>query len=215
MNWEQIKEIEKYNFVSIGNHSHSHDYLVNFSFDEFKQDIKKSIEIFKTNLGYNPIFFSYPFGEWNSEQKKFISEYFDFAFGQHSGVIDLNKDKYELPRFPINEKYGDLKRFRFIVNLLPFQYKKVFPEEKMIENNNPPELRVEFFNEQKIDNISCFSNEGNGWDSSKLKIENNILKIYFRDKFNNRRGRVNCSIKDEEGWRWFGLQFVLKNIKEN
>ena len=53
-------------------------------------------EIFKTNLGYNPIFFSYPFGEWNSEQKKFISEYFDFAFGQHSGVIDLNKDKYEV-----------------------------------------------------------------------------------------------------------------------
>tara|TARA_Y100000590_G_scaffold315884_1_gene357242 strand:- start:24 stop:1088 length:1065 start_codon:yes stop_codon:yes gene_type:complete len=215
MNWEQIKEIEKYNFVSIGNHSHSHDYLVNFSFDEFKQDIKKSIEIFKTNLGYNPTFFSYPFGEWNSKQKKFISEYFDFAFGQHSGVIDLNKDKYELPRFPINEKYGDLERFRFIVNLLPFQYKKVFPDEKMIENNNPPEMRVEFFKEQKIDNINCFSNEGNGWDSSKLKIENNILEIYFRDKFNTRRGRINCSIKDEEGWRWFGLQFVLKNIKEN
>ena len=33
-----------------------------------------------------------------------------FSFGQHSGVIDLNKDKYELPRFPINEKYGDLKK---------------------------------------------------------------------------------------------------------
>ena len=69
MNWEQIKEIEKYDFVTIGNHSHSHDYLVNFSFDEFKKDIKKSIEIFKNNLGYNPIFFSYPFGEWNSNQK--------------------------------------------------------------------------------------------------------------------------------------------------
>ena len=29
-------------------------------------------------------------------QKKFISKNFDFGFGQHSGVIDLNKDKYEL-----------------------------------------------------------------------------------------------------------------------
>ena len=47
MNWDQIKEIEKYDFVNIGNHSHSHDYLVNFSFDEFKKDIKKSIEIFE------------------------------------------------------------------------------------------------------------------------------------------------------------------------
>ena len=57
MDWEQIKEIEKYDFVTIGNHSHSHDYLVNFTFEQFKKDIEKSIEIFKSNLGYNPIFF--------------------------------------------------------------------------------------------------------------------------------------------------------------
>ena len=215
MSWDQIKEIEKFDFVSIGNHSHSHDYLVNFSFDEFKADIKKSIKIFETNLGYNPLFFSYPFGEWNSNQKEFISKYFGYAFGQHSGVIDLNKDKYELPRFPINEKYGDLVRFKFIVDLLPFQYKKIYPDEKMIDNNNPPEMKVEFFKEQKISNINCFSNEGNGWDNSKLEIENNILKINFRDKFYTRRARINCSIKDNEEWRWFGVQFVLKNIKEN
>tara|TARA_B100001029_G_scaffold177019_1_gene180903 strand:- start:3364 stop:4428 length:1065 start_codon:yes stop_codon:yes gene_type:complete len=215
MEWSQIKNIEKYDFVSIGNHSHSHDYLVNFSFDDFKSDIKKSIEIFEKNLGYNPIFFSYPFGEWSLDQKKFISKNFDFAFGQHSGVIDLNKDIYELPRFPINEKYGDLERFKFLVNLLPFQYKNVYPEEKIIEENNPPKMKVEFFDEQKIKGINCFSNEGGGWDKSKLEIKNNILKINFRDKFNTRRGRINCSIKDEEGWRWFGIQFVLKNIKEN
>ena len=97
----------------------------------------------------------------------------------------------------------------------PFQYKNVYPEEKIIEENNPPKMKVEFFDEQKIKGINCFSNEGGGWDKSKLEIKNNILKINFRDKFNTRRGRINCSIKDEEGWRWFGIQFVLKNIKEN
>ena len=215
MSWSQIQEIEQYEFVSIGNHSHSHDYLINFSFDDFKKDIEKSIEIFKKNLDYNPIFFSYPFGEWNSKQKDFISKNFEFAFGQHSGVIDLNKDRFELPRFPINEKYGEIDRFKFIVNLLPFQYKKIFPQEKMIDDNNPPEMKVEFFSEQKISNINCFSNEGAGWDSSKLVIEGNILRVLFRDKFKTRRGRINCSVKDTEGWRWFGVQFVLKNIKEN
>ena len=215
MGWKEIKEIEKYDFVTIGNHSHSHDYLVNFSYDEFKKDIEKSIKIFQDNLGYNPKFFSYPFGEWDLAQKKFISKNFDFGFGQHSGVIDLNKNKYELPRFPINEKYGDLERFKFIVELLPLQYKKVYPQEKIIDNNNPPDMKVEFFKEQKINNINCYSNEGNGWDSSKLKLENNILKINFRDKFNTRRGRINCSMKDEIGWRWFGIQFIVKNIKEN
>tara|TARA_B100000287_G_scaffold433614_1_gene495743 strand:- start:682 stop:1701 length:1020 start_codon:yes stop_codon:yes gene_type:complete len=215
MGWDEIKEIEKYDFVTIGNHSHSHDYLVNFSFDEFKEDINKSIAIFKSNLGYNPIFFSYPFGEWNSKQKEYISKYFDFAFGQHSGVIDLNKDKYELPRFPINEKYGDMERFSFLVKLLPLQYKKVYPEEKMLEINNPPKMKIEFFKDQNINNINCFSNEGNGWDQSKLEIKGNFLKINFEDKFNTRRGRINCSLKDEDGWRWFGIQFVIKNIKEN
>ena len=215
MDWNEIRDIEQYDFVTIGNHSHSHEYLVNFQFEKFKQDINKSINIFKSNLGYNPNFFSYPFGEWSLEQKKFIEEIFDFAFGQHSGVIDLNKDRYELPRFPINEKYGDLERFRFLVNLLPFQYRKVFPEEKIIDNNNPPKMKVEFFDEQIISNINCFSNEGNGWDKTELEIEKNILKVNFRDKFNTRRGRINCSIKDLDGWKWFGIQFVQKNIKEN
>ena len=43
--------------------------------------------------------------------KNLLAEYFDFVFGLTSGVIDLNKDKHELPRFPINEKYSELERF--------------------------------------------------------------------------------------------------------
>ena len=30
------------------------------------------------------------------EQKNFIKKNFEYAFGQHSGVIDSTKDKYEL-----------------------------------------------------------------------------------------------------------------------
>ena len=215
MSWEEIIEISKEDYVFVGNHSHSHEYLIKYKFEDFKKDINKSIKIFEKKLNYNPMFFSYPFGEYSLEQKKFISNKFDYAFGQHSGVIDLNKDKYELPRFPINEKYGELERFKFIINLFPFQYKKVSPEEKLIGNNNPPYIKVEFFPEQQIDNMNCFSNEGDGWESSKLKIENNILEIDFRDKFYTRRGRINCSVKDNQGWRWFGIQFVVKDIKDN
>ena len=57
MNWDQIKEIEKEKFAYIGNHSHSHDYLVNFEEQKFLNDINESIKIFKKQLGYNPIFF--------------------------------------------------------------------------------------------------------------------------------------------------------------
>ena len=212
MTWEQIKEIEKEDFAFIGNHSHSHEYLVDYSFNEFKKDIDTSIEIFVKNIGYNPVFFSYPFGEFSLEQKKYISSKFKYAFGQNSGVIDLNKDKYELPRFPINEKYGDLERFNFLISLNPLEYNKIIPEDKLIlQKNNPPETIIEFFEDQKnLNNINCFSDEGDGWDKSNTELIDKKLYIKFRDKFNFRRGRINCSLNDDIGWRWLGIQFSIE-----
>tara|TARA_Y100000590_G_scaffold336365_1_gene383030 strand:+ start:780 stop:1700 length:921 start_codon:yes stop_codon:yes gene_type:complete len=213
MNWSEIKEVEKSEFGYIGNHSHSHEYLVNYKFEDFKKDIDKSIEIFKENLGYNPVYFSYPFGEYSKKQRDYISKNFKFAFGQHSGVIDFNKNRYELPRFPINEKYGDLERFKFLISLLPLQYKKLEPEDKFIKKgNNPPDLSIEFFKEQKnIKNINCFSDEGENWKKSKIKFEENKMYIKFIDKFKFRRGRINCSLNDNNKWRWLGIQFSIEN----
>ena len=211
MTWNQIKEIEKEEFAFLGNHSHSHEYLINYKFEDFKNDIDKSINIFKKKIGYNPKFFSYPFGEYSLKQRNYISEKFKFAFGQHSGVIELNKDKYELPRFPINEKYGDLDRFENLINFLPLQYNNIIPKDKFLESvNNPPEMLIEFFEEQKnLKNISCYSNEGGDWHKTNIKLENNNLNIFFREKFKERRGRINCSMKDIEGWRWLGSQFSI------
>lgn len=213
MNWEQIKDIQKYDFVKIGNHSHSHEYLVNYTIKDFKKDINLSIKIFKDNLGYNPIFFSYPFGEYSFEQKKFIMENFNFAFGQQSGVIDANKDYFELPRFPINEKYGDLDRFSFLIKLKPLEFKKINIKDMLLsDENNPPNLNISFFEEQSnLNMINCFSNEGEDWKKTNIKLVNKNLSILFSEKFLNRRGRINCSMKDEDGWRWFGLQFTFTN----
>ena len=127
MSWKQIKEINKESFVLIGNHSHTHEYLINENSSVIKKDIEKSIEIFKKQLGRNSSFFSYPFGEYSLEFKKIIKTLgFKYAFGQHSGVIDETKDFYELPRFPINEKYGDLKRFNTLIKTIPFKYEYIF-----------------------------------------------------------------------------------------
>ena len=211
MTWKQIKEIEQEPFAFIGNHSHSHDYLVELSENDFLNDINTASSFFNKNLGYNPIFFSYPFGEYSSAIKKYISKNFKFAFGQHSGVIDINKDPFDLPRFPINEKYGDLDRFKFLINLYPLQYKNLHPKEKYITDNNPPKFYVEFFNDQKnINNINCFSDEGNEWKKSDISFDKNKLDINFREKFTFRRGRINCSLNDNGIWRWFGVQFSIK-----
>ena len=212
MTWDQIREIEQESYGYIGHHSHTHDYLIEKSEEDFIKDIEMASKIFLKELGYVPNLFSYPFGEYSKFMKDYISENFSFAFGQHSGVIDLNKDKYELPRFPINENYGELDRFKSIINFFPLEFKNLIPEEKKLSNkNNPPEFEVEFFENQKnLNNINCYSNEGNTWAKSNTNFLNNKLTIKFRDTFTPRRGRVNCSLNDNGKWRWFGVQFVVQ-----
>ncbi len=214
MTWDQIKEISKEDFVEIGNHSHTHEYLADEGNELIKEDIAKSISIFEKNLGKNSDFFSYPFGEYSNNFKNIIKDFgFKYAFGQHSGVMDETKDFFELPRYPINEKYGEIKRFKSLTKTLPFKYKKIFPEEKyLLQNKNPPSVKIEFYeNIKNIESVGCYSNEGNKWRNSKIEFENkNTLKINIVEKFVGERGRINCSLRDPSGlWRWLGIQFVI------
>ena len=214
MTWKQIKEIQSSDLATIGNHSHSHEYLIDWEEEKIRDDLEKSIKIFKKELGYSPKLFSYPFGEYSIVLKKIVNDLnFEFAFGQHSGVIDSSKDFLELPRFPINEKYGELKRFKSIINTLPFPYEKIKPENRYIkENENPPKVEINFFkNLIDIKNINCYSNEGNIWRKSDIKFINEFeIMILLKEKFKSERGRINCSLWEEGGkWRWLGVQYVI------
>ncbi len=214
MTWDQIIEIENSELGMIGHHSHTHEYLIDMTNEDFINDIEIASRIFKEKLGYVPNIFSYPFGEYSKFMKDYISSKFTLAFGQHSGVIDINKDKYELPRFPINEKYGDLIRFKSVINYFPIEYLAILPEEKKInDRSNPPELIVKFFKEQKnINNITCYSNDGGEWKKTNLNFKNTQMNVKFDNKFLPRRGRINCSLNEDGKWKWFGVQFtVIKN----
>ena len=217
MNWTQIAEIAKEKFVHIGNHSFSHEYLVDQTNEDIIYDINRSITDFKNNLGYNTPFFSYPFGEYSNNFKTIVKDLgFKYAFGQHSGVTDETKDFYELPRFPINEAYGELKRFETILKTIPLKFKSITPKEKYIADiNNPPQVIVEFFNDLKnIKLLNCYSNEQNSWRKSELVfLENFKVQINLVGKFTTERGRINCSLREPDGsWRWLGIQFVVRNL---
>ena len=216
MDWDHIKEISKENFVEIGNHSHSHEYLVDENIESIKSDIQNSINIFKKKLGKNSDFFSYPFGEYSTSFKNIIKSFgFKYAFGQHSGVIDETKNLFELPRFPINEKYGEIKRFTSLTKTLPFKFKEIIPEEKyLLKSKNPPKVEIKFYeNIRNLNLINCYSNEGDKWRQSKITfISKNILQISINEKFVGERGRINCSLRGPSGfWRWLGIQFVISD----
>ena len=214
MTWKQIKEIDESKLGTIGNHSHSHEYLIDWENEKIKSDLKNSINIFKKELGYSPKVFSYPFGEYSTNLKKIVSDLnFEFAFGQHSGVIDPTKDQLELPRFPINEKYGELERFKSILQTLPFPYESITPKNRYLnKKENPPKVKIKFFeNLINLKNMNCYSNEGNKWRKSNIQFVNEYeLNILIEQKFESERGRINCSLRDKTGkWRWLGIQYVI------
>ena len=217
MSWSEIIEISKFDFVHIGNHSHSHDYLVDESDEFIKKDLETAKKLLDEKLSYKTKFFAYPFGEYKNSYKKIVSDLgFYYGFGQHSGVMDKTKDKFELPRFPINEKYGKIERFKNLLRTIPFPYKKISPDEKYLaSNNNPPDVNITFFQDgPNIKNITCYSNEQDKWRKSKLMFDKkNELKIILDGKFTTERGRINCSLREEGGyWRWLGIQFVIKDL---
>ena len=48
-----------------------------------------------------------------------------------------------MPRFPINEKYGEIERFKTLLKTLPFPFKKIQPEDRYIsDKNNPPKVTI-------------------------------------------------------------------------
>ena len=41
-------------------------------------------------------------------------------------------------------------------------------------------------------------------------MDKNVLEIEISEKFTGERGRINCSLRENEGfWRWLGIQYVI------
>ena len=212
MTWEQIREIQKSNLATIGAHSFSHDYLVNLQIDDVKKDLEQSHADYLRELGIIPEIFSYPFGEYSLEIKNLVKNFkYLLAFGQHSGVVHKKEDLYELPRFPINEDYGKIDRFQFLINTSPLPYKFFKPENKLLNNNNPPNIEIEF--EDNVKNINCFTNEGGQWTKSEINfLDDNWIRILLKKEYKPRRGKINCTLKlPDNTWGWLGKQFVIKD----
>ena len=152
--------------------------MVEKSSEIIEKDIQTSIKIFREKLGKNSEFFSYPFGEYSLKFKEIIKQLgFKYAFGQHSGVIDDTKDLWELPRFPINEKYGNLKRFETLMRTLPLKYDSIEPKDRyLLQSKNPPEVKIVFKeNIKNLEQINCFSNEGN---NGEIQIHPSLKKMF-------------------------------------
>ena len=204
MNWDQLREMVN-SGVIIGHHTKSHFHLVNKDKETIINEIEEANSDFLKNLGFVPDIFAYPYGEYSYEIKQIVKEYFKAAFGQQSGGIYNEINIFELPRFSLNEQYGDLKRFKFAANSYGLQVKNILPKENIVKNINPPLLGFNLLNNIESQ-IKCYPSHN--IEAKLIKLGDKRIEIRFNREFPKGRTRINCTTNDNGKWRWTGFQFL-------
>ena len=209
MNWDQIRELVD-NGVLVGSQTKSHPHLHRLSSKQILDEIEHSNKRFIKELGFKPTLFAYPYGEYDNKTIEIVKgSGFDAAFGQHSGVAHISIGIFELPRFAMNENYGDLSRLKLAINALPIIVKDINPENNFLKKN-PPDFGFTLSSEIKpMKAVRCFASNGIFTDTKRIgKFR---IEVRLGQKFSNARGRINCTMAAKNGrWRWFGKQFVTK-----
>ena len=209
LNWDQIRKLQNEG-VTIGAHSHTHEHMSKMSTEQIIEEIETSNKIFLKELGEIPSLFAFPYGETDERIMKLIEKYnFKASFGQHSGVINETSNLYYLPRFSLNEKYGEIERVKFVANTLGLGVYDFVPYDPSIKEN-PPYIGFSLLDLNLAPKIDCFVFDSKGKVESETFKFNERIEIRLKRKLTNGRSRLNCTAKDNKGnWRWFGHQFYL------
>ena len=209
INWGQIRKLKEEGVV-IGAHSHTHAHMPDISIEKVRNEIETSNKIFLEELGEIPTLFAFPYGETTNEIIELVKEYkFKVAFGQHSGIINETSNMYYLPRFSLNERYGEIDRVRFAASSKGLGVYDFIPKNPTIEQN-PPFIGFSLLDDKKAQSLDCFVFDSKGQVDREIYKFNERIEIRLSRKLSPGRSRMNCTVKGSDGnWRWFGHQFYF------
>ena len=211
MTWPEIKQ-----FIDegggIGQHTSTHLQMPLSNVSDIKKDILDSHKSWIKNIGFIPKLFAYPYGETSNKVIEILKEFnISHAFGQHSGVISSFDNQYYLPRFSLNEKFGEKDRFEFAVNAYSLDVKNFLPTDMLLIDNSKPSIEFNIVKNFRGNSINCFSNPGGIWDKQEvINITKDRVQIKLNEAYLDGRARINCTTKVDGQWYWFGYQFLVK-----
>ena len=209
INWDQIRKLKEEGVI-IGAHSHTHAHMPDVSIEEVRNEIETSNKIFLKELGEIPTLFAFPYGETTNEIIELVKEYkFKVAFGQHSGIINETSNMYYLPRFSLNERYGEIDRVKFAASSKGLGVYDFIPQNPTIKQN-PPFIGFSLLDDKKAQSLDCFVFDSKGQVDREVYKFNERIEIRLARELSPGRSRMNCTVKDSDGnWRWFGHQFYF------
>jgi peptidoglycan/xylan/chitin deacetylase (PgdA/CDA1 family) len=97
MNWDQLRETLRYG--EIGLHSYGHPHLVSMTPEAVREDTRKALASFEKELGFRPLYYAYPYGEYNPRVRRDIADFgFRLILNQNSGAVGEKSDPLDLDR---------------------------------------------------------------------------------------------------------------------
>lgn len=208
MTWTEIRQLAAAG-VTIGGLGPSTQSLVPRSAAEVAAELRRMSDRFQAELGRVPTLFAYPQGEFSLATRGVVVEQgFAAAFGQQSGVLHPQADRWSLPRFVMNETFGSVDRFRLAANALPLPVQDLTPDDPLLTVNPPPLGFTVGEGVGDTSRLACFA-AGQGRTALE-RIADDRVEVRIKDPFPPGRARVNCTLPTSDGrWRWLGVQFLV------
>jgi peptidoglycan/xylan/chitin deacetylase (PgdA/CDA1 family) len=208
MDWDQLREWQAAGF-DIGSQTQTHPHMHRQSIEVNREELKVSNDRFLAELGIRPTLFAYPYGEYNLGVIDLVKAAgFEAAFGQNSGVAHGYDGFFELPRFAMNEQYGNRERLELAINGLPLKVGEIVPADVVL-GENPPLYGFTLASDMDQERqLRCFNSKYGKLD---VAIIGRRAEIRMPGPLVGKRARVNCTMPGPEGrWRWFGRQFLTE-----
>lgn len=179
MSWDEIKEASKYG--EIGLHSYSHPRLLNLSDEEIRLDTKKAYEKFTQKLGFKPLSYAYPYGEYDKRVENVIKEFnFNTILSQSTGSVSKDSNVYEIYRIALVGDVNIKQKLKYTTLNATWYEPKEFPKDGILKK-----VKVKVNTDKK--NLKLYIT-GLGWRD--IKVKDGIINLDLNEKLKKSRTRI-------------------------
>jgi len=219
LDWKELRELVLEG-VDIGNHSFSHDHLVDLREGEsreewrtrVRQDIAAAQLLFEKHLQVSPTLLAYPYGEYSLELMKLAEEMgFDAAFGQQSGVIHEKSNLLNLPRFPMGGPYATIEGFREKLQMAALVVTEENPVEPVLSGSNPPRLQIRIdAGAADLRRLNCFVQGDNSCRAVPVDGDPGLFVVEAERPLAGRRNKYTLTAPHNKGrgWHWYSHLWI-------
>ncbi len=208
LTWDQMKEMEQSGAV-FANHTINHPYMMRKEEGEtdaawlsrMTNEVDSVEELLLDNLGFSPKMLAYPYGESNQTIRNMINDRGIMAFGQQSGVVSIDSDFANLPRFPASGVYANLATLKTKLNSKPMPLVSAEAGGDLA-TDQPVSLRLNFKQgKYRLKDLACYVS-GQGKATLDWVSETSVVATANK-AFNRGRGRINCTMPDNTGRQYY------------